>query len=171
MNLFQVVVTAVLTTLAVFALTVTGVWALWPEPAQASVSVAAHAGSWHDGTDGHCSRFGSAHIELGEAVISTTLDLNEDQEAALAPVTQAAQRWRTEAQNLCESANFSDVDTSLESVEQALDMGASAMKEMRPLISNFYASLSEEQQAKVQEFVQHRRGHHRRGFGRHGWGR
>ena len=168
MNVFQVVVTAVLTTLTVFALVVAGAWALWPKTAQASASVAAHASSWHSAEDGHCGRFDSAHIELGEAVLATALDLTDTQQASLAPVTQAAQRWRNIAQSTCENINLETLDTSMESLENILAQSTQAVQEMRPLINQFYASLDTNQQEKLKQFMH---SHHRSGnrHGRRAW--
>ena len=170
MNLFQVVVTATLTTLAVITLSIAGVWAMWPKTAEASATVAAHASGWHDSSDGHCARIDTAHIDLGEAVVTAALDLNETQQAALEPITQAARRWRDVAQTTCEAADFSDLDASMATMETVLNQTSDAFTEVRPMISNFYATLSPEQQAKMEAFIHahHGRHHGRRGHSWHG---
>ena len=49
MNPLQVVITAVLATLATLVLGIVVAWSLWPKTAEASVALAAHSTAWHAG--------------------------------------------------------------------------------------------------------------------------
>ncbi len=170
MNLFQVVITAVLTTLAVLALGVAAVWSLWPSSAEASAAIAAHSGTWHsaghgeEGTANHCGKLSSLHLEMGEAVVTAALKLDEAQQQALEPVAQALERWRARAQQTCEQTRFDDLDSGLAGLETMLDQGAEAVAELRPAVTGFYATLSAEQQNKLHDFVHNHRRMHRRTF-------
>ena len=97
MNPLQVVVTAVLATLATLVLGIVAAWSLWPKTAEASVALAAHSSAWHAGAGSHCDHFGGEHIVFGEAVVSTALDLDDYQQASLATVTAKLEQWRAAA--------------------------------------------------------------------------
>ena len=167
MNIFQIVLTTVLTMLILLAFTVAGVWATWPQTAQASVAVAAHASTWHQGQGDHCARLDASHIDLGEALVTATLDLSDAQQSALTPISEAAQRWQSVAKTTCENANFSDLNTSLAEVENALSQSSAAVREMRPLIADFYANLDTDQQDKLQQLMHSHGPRHGRRFARH----
>ncbi|MEM9622888.1 MAG: Spy/CpxP family protein refolding chaperone [Pseudomonadota bacterium] len=164
MNLFQVVITAVLATLAALVLTGVAAWSLWPSSAQASGTLAAHSGFWQQ-ADGqnpvdhteHCAKLSSTHLQIGEAVLTTVLDLDDAQQAALEPVADTMEKWRGQAQTACEQASLITLDDKLAGIETMLTMGAGAMSELRPAINNFYQSLTVDQQAQLQEMMQHHR--------------
>lgn len=171
MNLFQVVVTAVLATLAVLALSIAAVWSLWPTSAEASAAIAAHSSGWHQSNDqdgmshaDHCAHISSEHLQMGEAVLSAALDLDDSQQSALQPVAETMEKWRAEAQTTCENSSFASLDEGLAGVESMLTLGAGAVAELRPVINNFYQSLNVEQQDKLQQLMHH----HRRGSRGHG---
>jgi len=173
MNLFQVVVTAVLATLAVLALAIAAAWSLWPASAEASAAIAAHSSGWHQSAEGglshadHCARISSEHLQMGEAILSAALDLDDSQQSALQPVADTMEKWRAEAQRTCENSSFASLDEGLAGVENMLTLGAGAVGELRPAINNFYQSLNVEQQDKLQQLMHHhRRG--KRGFGGRG---
>ncbi len=163
MNLIQVVVTAVLTTLTILALGLVAVWSLWPKEAEASAVVAAHASGWHSGERSHCDRFDTAHLELAQAVAVTVLDLDDSQQATLDGIVVRMDQWRADAQATCNSTEFHDVDSGLLGLEMLLAQSATTVAELRPQISTLYASLSEEQKAKIEQLAQR---HHRHRGGR-----
>jgi hypothetical protein len=167
MNLFQVVVTAVLTTLAVLALGVAAAWSLWPTSVAASATIGAHAGTWDP--QSHCSAFESDHLAIGEAALDAALGLNEAQQQALVPVVTAIDTWRGELHQTCTSADLSSLDASLASIQTVLDQSASAFEELRPALSSFHASLSAEQQQTLHSYLQsHRTQRAHRGLFGHG---
>jgi hypothetical protein len=170
MNLMQIVVTAVLTTLTVFALGIVGVWSVWPKTAEAGVNVATHAASFSSAGD-HCARLDTGHIELGEAIVTAALDLDDSQQAALAPISAALENWRTQAASLCSEVNFDDLDSSLAGLENMLRVSATTVGELRPAMGQFHALLTEEQHAKLKQYMQHRHDGRRSGSRfRHGFG-
>ena len=164
MTAFKIVVTAVLATLATLAFGVAAVWALWPATAEAGVGIAQHAGGWHADAGNHCARIDTRHIRIGEAIITTGLDLDDTQQASLAVIATRMQTLSDDLRATCETTDLTSLDGSLLGVENALTMSAAALAEVRPLINDFYAGLSDAQRATLHEHLQrhrHGRGHHR----------
>ena len=167
MNLFKVVITAVLATLATLAFGVASIWAIWPSAAEASAGIAQHAGGWHGHAGDHCSHFSNDHVRIGEAVISAGLDLDDAQEASLRVIATRVETLSDDLRATCENTDLTSLDGSLLGVETALALSAAAMGDIRPLVTDFYAGLSEEQRATLHEHMQ-RHGRHGR-HGRRGW--
>ncbi len=167
MNLFKVVITAVLATLATLTFGVAAIWAMWPSAAEASAGIAKHATGWHGHAGDHCAHFDSQHVRIGEAVISAGLDLDDDQEASLRVIATRVETLSDDLRSTCEVTDLTSLDGSLLGVETALALSAAAMGEIRPLVTDFYAGLSEEQRTTLHEHMQ-RHGRHGR-HGRHSW--
>lgn len=161
MDLFKVVVTAVLTTLAVISLGAVATTALWPDTAEAH-GTRAMRGFGHHGMHGgmasgtrHCDRFGPRHTQLLEAFVSIELGLDDSQEQALEPVIEAVDRWRSDAVETCESLSIGTVPEGLDTLQQVLSRGEQAVAEISPLFKSFYATLDEEQRAGLDSWVNH----------------
>ena len=168
MSLFQVVITAALTTLATLALGVVAVWSLWPTSAEAGVAIAAHSSAWHSGDVSHCAHLSSEHLQHHEAAVSAALELDDFQQSALQAVAAGAEQWRAQAQATCENTDLTSLDGSLAGLEAILEQSSTAMAELRPAIVEFHQSLNPEQQAQLHEFMQSHGGHRRHGgFGHH----
>ncbi len=170
MNIFHIIVTAVLTTLVIVLLGVAAVWSLWPATAEASAALAAHrwhAGGNSNGDDNHCGHLSGNHLELGQAALSGVLDLDGNQKAALVTVTNTLAEWQAQIQSTCEGVDFTSLDSSLAGMEAFLNQSAATMTNLRPAVSTFYASLTPEQQQVLQDFVHNHHGHGRRRG--HGW--
>lgn len=166
MNISQIIVTAVLTTLTLLALATVTVWSLWPRTAEAGVAVAAHTTGWHE-SGNHCQHFSADHLELGQAVVTVALDLDDAQQAALAPVRSSLENWRSQIATLCETVDHDNinVDTGLQSLEQVLSISAATVAEVRPHLSGFVAGLTPEQSDKLKSYMS--RHHHKRGYRGH----
>ena len=164
MNILQIIVTAVLTTLTLLALGTVAVWSLWPQTAEAGVAVAAHSAGWRS-SENHCDHLSSDHLELGEAVLTITLDLDDAQQAALSPIRTGLENWRSQVSTICESFDHetTDVDSGLASLEQVLAISATTVGELRPHLTGFVAALSPAQRDKLHSYMarhhRHRRGH------------
>ena len=165
MNPLQIVVTAVLATLATLLLGIVVAWSLWPKTAEAGVALAAHSSAWHAADGSHCDHFGGEHIQFGEAVLSTALDLDNYQQQSLATVTAKLEQWRAAAQATCHATDMTTLDGGLAGMQTFLDQSAQAMADLRPAINAFYAELDPTQQATLRDFIHSHHG--RRGFGHH----
>lgn len=166
MNISQIVITATLTTFTLIALGVVVTWSLWPQTAEAGVTVAAHTANWHRSSN-HCERLSSGHLELGQAVVTVALDLDEAQQVALDPVRASLESWRSQIASLCESVDHDtmDVDSGLQSLEQVLAISTTAVANLRPHLSTFVAGLTPEQNEKLMSYVHNHQG--RGGFHAH----
>lgn len=170
MKVFQVAVTAVLATLAVLAFGVVAVWFAWPATAEASIALAAHNSAGQTGKLSHCQHFGGEHVKFGQAVVAVALDLNDQQEQSLANVAAKVEEWRAQAQATCEQTDLTSLDGGLAGLEFMLAQSSTAVAELRPVINEFYAELSPDQQVQLRDYVQshQQHGRHRRGgFSRH----
>ena len=162
MDQFKVVITAVLTTLAVILFGTVAGTALWPDSAQAHAMGAArsfgHHGMHQNLASGeqHCDRFGPRHTQLLEAFVTIELGLDDNQEQALGPVMEAVDRWRSDAVQTCESISVSTVPEGLDALQQVLLRSEQAVAEIAPLITTFYGALNAEQQANLNGWVNHR---------------
>ncbi|NKC01494.1 MAG: hypothetical protein GKR90_23755 [Pseudomonadales bacterium] len=169
MNLFQIIITAVLTTFTIIALAIAGAWSVWPRTAEASIAVAAHSTGWRGESNNHCERFSSDHLALGEAVIAVALDLDDAQKSALEPIRSSLESWRTNIVSICEGTDHGetmDVSTGLQAMEDALTATTNTVVEVRPQIESLLATLNPEQNDKLMGYLQHHRRSH--GFrGRH----
>ena len=127
--------------------------------------MASHAAGWpsHEHDASRCGRFDETHIDIANAVVTAALDLTAAQQAALEPINAAADRWRGVAQQTCEQADFSNLDASLGTLENALGQTTQAVGELRPLLVDFYNGLDSDQQAKIHEFMQRHHGKRRHG--------
>ncbi len=158
----------------ILVLTVSGItWALWPKTVEAGINLASsHSSSFTpedaDSHNRHCNHLNnSRHIEIGEAVVIAALDLDDTQAAALEPITDSLDNWRTVIAELCTNHDHSDIDGSLAAMQQALDTSSATLATLRPQLQAFLAGLSEEQTATVHSYMQKHR--HRRGHGERGW--
>jgi hypothetical protein len=158
MDTFKIVVTAVLTTLAVVSLGVVATTALWPDTAQAH-AMGVMRGYGHSGQGGfasrgaHCARFGPRHTQLLEAFVSIELGLDDSQDQALQPVIEAVDRWRSDTVETCENQSISTVPEGLEILQQVLSRSEQAVAEISPLFTSFYATLDVEQRANLDGWV------------------
>lgn len=165
MNPLQVVVTAVLATLATLIMGIVVAWSLWPKTAEASAALAAHGSAWHTDASSHCDHFGGEHIRFGEAVLSTALELDDYQQQSLAGVTAQLEQWRAAAQATCHATDLTTLDGSLVGMQTLLAQSAEAMADLRPAINAFYAELDADQQATLRDFIHSHHG--RRGLRHH----
>ncbi len=172
MNLLQIVVTAVLTTLSVLILGGIGVWSLLPYAAEAT-PVASH-GFASSPSERHCDRMDDSHIEIGQAVAAAVLDLNDTQETALQAVADTATRWHNVARDICQTADFASLEASLDTAEVILAQSNAAFGELKPLLVDFLATLDDEQRQKLEAHLHNHREHGRHGSkgrrGHHRWG-
>ena len=149
MNQLQIVVTTVLTTLAV--LTLIGVFAastFWPEAALA------HGLMRHGGPGGdHCARLDAKHTRHVRALISAELDLDDAQDIALEPVIEVLERWRVDAAETCNAVSLTSVDDGLASLQSILGRSEQAIAELRPAFEGFYTALTPEQQADLDGWI------------------
>lgn len=153
MNQLQIVVTTVLTTLAV--LTLIGVFAVstfWPEAALAH-SLMRHGGS--STTGDHCARLDAKHTRHVRALISAELDLDDAQDIALEPVIEVLERWRVDAVETCNAVSLTSVDDSLASLQSILGRSEQAIVELRPAFEGFYIALTPEQQADLDGWIEY----------------
>ena len=96
----HIVVTTVLTTLTVLAFVGVFAWSVTPAAAIAGGVTASHA---QDSGD-PCARLGEEHTELIDAYLRITLDLDDAQHQALAPVIDVIEAWRVDAVAACATA-------------------------------------------------------------------
>lgn len=153
MNQMQIVVTTVLTTLAV--LTMIGVFAastFWPEAALAH-GLMRHGGPSADGN--HCTRLDAKHTRHIRALISAELDLDDAQDVALEPVIDVLERWRLDAVETCNGVDTTSLDDGLAAFQAVLDRSGQAIAELRPAVDAFYTQLSAEQQVDLDAWIDH----------------
>ena len=164
MRIFQVAVTAVLATLAALAFGVVAIWSLWPTTVEASVALAAHSSAWQAGKLSHCEHFGGEHVKFGQAVVTAALDLNDTQENHLDNVAAKVEQWRTQVQSTCEKTDLTTLDGGLAALEVMLAQSSTAVAGLRPVINEFYAGLSPEQQTQLHSHMtfHNRHGRHSR---------
>lgn len=178
MNTSQIVVTVIVTLLTIVALAVGTVWSMWPRAAEASISLAAHSGSWpgsaensdtHGDFKAHCAHMSPAHLELGAAVVSAALDLDATQNVALDSISESVEALRTFAQATCENVDIKDFDSSLDSLQAMLNQTAITVGTLKPQLNDFYASLDPTQQEKLHSYMAMHHAKHagRGGFRRH----
>ena len=174
MKASQIIVTVALTVLTTACLALVAVWSIWPATAQASSSVLLHSAFPSDGEaqDGHCARLTHDHTDVAKAVVGEVLDLSDDQKAQLEPIAEAMTRWQAQAYEICNNTQLHGedgaltLDGGLTGVEQMLTLSAASVAEIRPMVTEFYASLDPAQVEKIEAHMQH--AHDRRG---HRWGR
>lgn len=167
MSLFQVVVTAVLATLATIIFGIVAAWSLWPTTAEAGITIAAHNSAWQSGELSHCERFGGEHVQFGEAVVTAALDLNDLQQTALQAVAAEVELWRSQAQATCNSTDMTSLEGGLAGLETMLAQSSTAVASLRPAVVEFYATLNTEQQEQLRTFIHSHRGHRRGLFNGH----
>ncbi len=153
MNQLQIVVTTVLTTLAV--LTLIGVFAastFWPEAALAH-GLMRHGGS--STTGDHCARLDAKHTRHVRALISAELDLDDAQDIALEPVIEVLERWRVDAVETCNAVSLTSIDDSLASLQSILGRSEQSIVELRPAFEGFYTALTPEQQTDLDGWIEY----------------
>ena len=174
MKTTQIIVTVALTLLTTACLAVVAVWSLWPATAEASSSVLMHSAFPNDGAEsgGHCARLANDHTDIAKAVVGEVLDLSDAQKAQLEPIAEVMDRWQTQAYEICNNTQLHTadgglaLDGGLTGMEQILSVSAASVAELRPLVTEFYATLDPAQVEKIESHMQ--RAHDRRG---HRWGR
>ena len=153
----HIVLTTVLTTLTVLAFVGAFAWSVSPA---AAIAGSLHAS--HSAPDGdHCARLSEEHTELIDAYLRITLDLDDSQQQALAPVIGVIEAWRVDAVATCENADFTNVDSSLATMQAMLGLTETAIAELRPAVGAFQAGLSPEQQAELTALLSHHHGKRR----------
>ncbi len=168
MNIFNIIITTVLTTLAVLVVGAITAWALWPINAEAGAMGDFHQSTLETQQVSHCHRLENDHTKLVQAVVTATLDLDINQQNALQPVTEVVENWRAEALKTCQTLDLSSIDSSLASLQVILAQGSDAITEFRPAFDEFYASLDDNQRNQINEFIQshHGRDRQHRSFSR-----
>ena len=142
---------------------------LLPGTASAGGPIAGHLSSSHM-PDGHrgAGRHGWAHgcegtdarmIELASTWVSLSLELSEDQEAALEPVLQVLADWHDEANVFCEPERLASAPDALREMSSLLDSSQRSMAALIPAFDAFYAALTPEQQAQLNAFIAEHHGH------------
>ncbi len=174
MKLSEIVLAAIVTTLTIAALVIGTAWSLWPRAAQASLALTqSHATSAEAGLAAgrrgpHCGRLDAAHLELAEAVVEATLDLDAAQAAALAEIGDGLEGLRAFVESACENHDHGDVAGSLTAMEQILNRSAETMTLLKPQLVAFHESLTEDQHARIQTLMALRHRHGGRSGGWHG---
>ena len=138
---------------------------LFPNTASAGGLIAGHlAGShvhrggsrgWAHSCDGTDARV----IELANAWVSISLDLNDSQEAELQPVLQVLADWHDQANVFCEPENLATAPSALREVSGLLETSQRSMAELIPAFDAFYATLTPEQQAELNTWISRHHGH------------
>lgn len=137
---------------------------LFPNTASAGAVIAGHlAGShahghrsWAHSCDGTDARM----IELANAWVSISLDLNEAQEVQLQPVLQVLADWDDQANVFCEPDSLTTAPGALREASRLLDASQRSMADLIPAFDAFYAALTPEQQAELNTWITE---HHGRG--------
>lgn len=106
----------------------------------------------------HCGPLGEHKTRLLSAYVSITLDLDEAQDAALAPVIEVLDRWHSEAGSVCDHTELTSAPLALDHLQQLLDRTREAMDELRPAFDSFYAALTVEQQERLNGWLKHHHG-------------
>ncbi len=167
MSTGKIILTTVITTLAALVFSAVAAVSLLPFGAEAHGGFRGHMGGGdnqdrHARALKHCERLSPAHTRVVQAAITAGLDLDDSQEAALAPVIDVLDNWRSTMSDTCgELANGDmqhDVDTGLALMERVLSDSASAISELRPAYAEFSAQLNDEQQAHIQNMLQRHHG-------------
>ena len=154
-----VVVTSVLTTLAVIAFGVVGASAVLPQMASRTWlwRVAAMVGME---VAGIAHALGPHHTAFVEAHIAASLDLDETQSSALAPMIAVLESWRGDVVAACESFDPQSVGEGIEQMQAVLQLSAQSLGELRPAFDSFYTALNDEQRAHIDELLAHHRARH-----------
>lgn len=162
MSASKIVLTTVLTTLTALVFVIVATASLWPFAADAHGGLRSHQA----GADRHqralerCQSMGPAHTRIAEAAISAGLNLDVNQEEALAPIISVLDEWRQNTANTCTelASGTQDIDQKMAAMEQVLRISADSVAQLRPAYANFSIQLSPEQQARIQGLMQRHHG-------------
>jgi hypothetical protein len=126
---------------------------LLPGSAAAGHIAAGH----HHGTAGRghwgCGQLDDRATRLVSAYVSITLDLDDAQEAALAPVIEIAERWHEEAASICQDSGITTAPAALVELDRVLATTRTALDELRPAFDAFYAALTADQQERLNSWI------------------
>jgi len=95
-----------------------------------------------------CDQRAGSFTQLPVQRIQETMDLNKQQLDAFEDLKQASVKAADLLQNSCPTAELQTPVERLEAVEKRLRAMVAAMEELRPALSTFYSSLSDEQKAR-----------------------
>lgn len=148
MSTRSVVITTVVTVLSLFAAGALAIYSVAPRAALAMSDFGAGHGK-------HCAMLQDHGEHLG-LVARRLLDLDNAQQAAFEPVSDALNAWGDEVRPLCENHG----DTVLErlaSVDRFAQLTSAAVSDARSDFEGFYATLTDEQKATLEEMAAHRK--------------
>lgn len=155
----NLLITSVLTIAVVglFAAVLTS--SLLPGNATAKGILAGHLhGAGHrSGWTGPCGELDERATRLMSAYLSITLDLDEAQEAALAPVIDVVERWHSASGGFCHG-EVSTAPAAFDELDRMLATAQAALDELRPAFDAFYGTLTAEQQAQLNGWISQHHG-------------
>ena len=161
MNLRTIALTSVISIVSIVAAGALAIYALAPRAAVAMTDVAV-SGMAGDGHRRHCAMLQDHGEHLG-LVARRMLDLDNAQQAAFEPVSEALNAWGDAVRPLCEDRGTSVLDR-LATIDEFAQLTSAAVSDARADFEVFHATLSEDQKATLEELAQHRQ--HRRGHRR-----
>lgn len=165
----KIVLTTVLTTLTALVFAVVLAVSLlpagaiahggWQSGAANSGGFGRHFGGRHGASMAdRCERMSTKHTRVAGALATAYLDLDDEQSAALQPLLEIADRWRSDSQALCLSLATADnhsVQSGMVALEQLLSRSAEAVADMQPAYAAFEATLNVDQRDQIQTALNH----------------
>ncbi|MEJ2089428.1 MAG: Spy/CpxP family protein refolding chaperone [Gammaproteobacteria bacterium] len=155
----NLLLTSVLTIAVVGLFTAVLTSSLLPGNATAKGILAGHLhGAGHrSGWTGSCGELDERATRLMSAYLSITLDLDEAQEAALAPVIDVVERWHSASDGFCHG-EVSTAPAAFDELDRMLANARAALNELRPAFDAFYGTLTAEQQAQLNGWISQHHG-------------
>ena len=130
-----------------------------PTTARATGLVAMRDHGSHARRGDHCHEIDDTRLRLAAAYASIVLDLNDAQEAALEPVLDVVRRWHDEAAAYCDPAGLDTAPALIRSAAALVERTSLAIDDLVPAFDAFYATLTAEQQERLNDWIRAHHGH------------
>jgi hypothetical protein len=150
--------TALLTVAVIGLFGMVLVTSIAPGTARATDLLAMHDHTTGSGYAGPCHRFDDTHLALAAAYAEVVLELDDVQTTALDPMLDVIRRWHDDAGAYC-GDGLQSAPTLLRSAAGLLQRTSTAAHELLPAFDAFYATLTAEQQERLNSWIRERHGH------------
>ena len=156
MSVYQVILTALLTTVLVLVGVALVFWSSvhwWSGAAQGAI--------WHGpGAAMGCQWTQKSHLDGLAGFVAGSLDLDDSQRVAFDRVVASLEETRQDLAERCDSFEHPQrSDVALATVDEWLELAGSSVRSMRPAFESFYAALDDAQRQQLDGWlVQHDHG-------------
>lgn len=169
MQIPQLIVTILVTTVIVAAIIFATAASIFPRTAEAHAFGNWHGaggglGGWHGRHRGYgggdpCARLDLPVGKLAGVMVEDHLKLTADQRKLLEPMLATLEGWQSDAKAQCTALTHDDIPGSLKAMESMLRLSADRIAELQPAWDTFHASLDDTQRAHIAQAMQRRHGH------------